>query len=252
MSAWFRTHFQRQTIDILDELQRRHLISYLILDRGKVIKYKIRGWKNHNTVLDYNCSCQKDTGFFFMPVIIATELVSAGRCSEMDIVLDLWLSTVYNDEQVQGSEVGPVVYLRNETGSPLVNYNELAIRWGISKATVGRILKKFVRMEYISLMAFPGRIGSVIYLKNYPSTMFQISDVLIDKEEVAMVLNIKISLPDEGEAVQNEAAVEHDIYVSDASNPNISYFLYRTPAERNIYSARGIRNTFWDDDFVWQ
>lgn len=62
-----------------------------------------------------------------MPVTTAAELVSAGRCSEMDIVLDLWLSTVYNDEQVQGSEVGPVVYLRNGTGLPVLNYSELAV-----------------------------------------------------------------------------------------------------------------------------
>lgn len=241
VSTWFRTHFQRRAIDILDELQRRHLISYLTLDRGKVIKYKIRGWKNHNTVLDYNCPCQKDTGFFFMPVTTATELVSAGHCSEMDIVLDLWLSTVYNDEQVQGSEVGPVVYLRNGTGSPLVNYNELAIRWGISKATVGRILKKFVGMEYISLMTFPGRIGSVIYLKNYLSTMFQISDVLIDKEEVAMVLNIKISLPDEGGAVKNEAAVEHDIYVSDElSSVSKSYMEIILEKMAKVLDSQGI------------
>ncbi len=215
VSGWFRTRFQRQAIDILDELQKRHLISYLVLDRGKVIKYKIRGWKKHNTILDYNCPCQKDTGFFFMPVTTAAELVSAGRCSEMDIVLDLWLSTVYNDEQVQGSEVGPVVYLRNGTGLPVLNYNELAVRWGISKATVGRILKKLAGMDYISLMTFPGRTGSVIYLQNYLSTMFQISDVLIDKEEVAMVLNIKVSLPDEEETEQTADTGGHDICVSD-------------------------------------
>ena len=89
----------------------------------------------------------------------------------MDILLDLWLSTVYNDSQVQGSEVGPVVYLRNGTGCPLVNYSELAARWGISKATVGRVLKKFEKLSYISLMAFPGTKGSVIYLKNYLSTI---------------------------------------------------------------------------------
>nr|WP_298060226.1 MarR family transcriptional regulator [uncultured Blautia sp.] len=215
VTGWFRTHFQKQAVDILDELQKRHLISYLVLDRGKVIKYKIRGWKKHNTILDYNCPCQKDTGFFFMPVTTATELVSAGRCSEMDIVLDLWLSTVYNDEQVRGSEVGPVVYLRNGTGLPVLNYSELAVRWGISKATVGRILKKLAGMDYISLMTFPGRTGSVIYLQNYLSTMFQISDVLIDKEEVAMVLNIKISLPDEEEKEQAMDAGGHDICVSD-------------------------------------
>lgn len=215
VSGWFRTHFQRQAIDILDELQKRHLISYLVLDRGKVIKYKIRGWKKYNTILDYNCPCQKDTGFFFMPVTTAAELVSSGRCSEMDIVLDLWLSTVYNDEQVQGSEVGPVVYLRNGTGLPVLNYSELAVRWGISKATVGRILKKLAGMDYISLMTFPGKTGSVIYLQNYLSTMFQISDVLIDKEEVAMVLNMKVSLPDEEEKEQTADISGHDICVSD-------------------------------------
>ena len=216
LSAWFRTHFQCQAIEILDELQKNNLISYLPLGRGKIIKYKIRGWNKHNTVLDYNCPCQKDTGFFFMPVTAATELVSVGRCSEMDIVLDLWLSAIYNDAQVQGSELGPVVYLRNGTGSPLVNYNELANRWGISKATVGRILKKLTELEYISLMTFPGKTGSVIYLQNYLSTMFQISDVLIDKEEVAMSLNIHITLPDTDTAAETGTAIEHEICVSEA------------------------------------
>ena len=215
LSTWFRTHFQCQAIEILDELQKNNLISYLPLGRGKIIKYKIRDWNKHNTVLDYNCPCQKDSGFFFMPVTAATELVSVGRCSEMDIVLDLWLSAIYNDAQVQGSELGPVVYLRNGTGSPLVNYNELANRWGISKATVGRTLKKLTELEYISLMTFPGKTGSVIYLQNYLSTMFQISDVLIDKEEVAMSLNINITLPDTNAATETGTSIEHEICVSE-------------------------------------
>ena len=226
LTAWFRTRFQCQAVSILDELQKRHLISYLFLDRGKVVKYKIRDWKKHNTVLDYNCPCQKDTGFFFIPTVVATELVqhctnnseystcylrqyrvvvsqqchriasflrlvlsqisgtvfhcylgnavlvSAGRCSEMDILLDLWMSAVYNDSQVQGSEIGPVVYFRNGTGSPLATYSEMAVRWDISKATTGRVLKKLADMDYISLMSFPGRTGSVIYLHSYLSTMF--------------------------------------------------------------------------------
>ncbi len=74
-----------------------------------------------------------------MPTVIATELVSAVRCSEMDILLELWMSAVYNDSQVQGSEIGPVVYFRNGIGSPLAAYSEMAVRWGISKATTGRI-----------------------------------------------------------------------------------------------------------------
>lgn len=213
LCSWFRTRFQHQAIGILEDLQKRHLISYLTLDRGKVIKYKIRDWKQHNTVLDYNCPCQKDTGFFFLPFVIATELISSGRCSETDIVLDLWLSAIYNDRQVQGSELGPVVYLRNGTGAPLVTYSELGKRWGISKTTVGRVLKKLERLHYLSLMSFPGRTGSVVYLQGYLSTMFQISDVLIDKDEVAMTLNINISLPEEAPC-EAPAAAEHNVSVS--------------------------------------
>lgn len=167
LSEWFRTRFQCQALDILENLQDMHLISFLSLGRGKIIKYKIRDWKKHNTVLDYNCPCQKDSVFFFMPVSTAAELISTGRCSEMDIILDLWLSTVYNDEQVEGSAVDPVVYMRNGTGNPLISYNELAERWGLSKATVGRLLKRLSDQEYISLMTFPGRHGSVIYLQSY-------------------------------------------------------------------------------------
>lgn len=215
LSEWFRTRFHCQAIGILEALQQQHLISFLALGRGKVIKYKIRGWKKHNTVLEYNAPCQKDTGFFFLPVSLATEMISTGRCSEMDIVMDLWLSAVYNDPQVQGSEIGPVTYLRNGTGNPLVTYSELGTRWGVSKATVGRVLKKLSDAGYISLMTFPGRHGSVIYLQNYLSTMFQISDVMIDKEEVAMVLNIKLELPEDGQAENPEPAVEHHVCVSE-------------------------------------
>ena len=148
-------------------------------------------------IRDSNAPCQKDTGFFFFPVSTATELVSAGHCSEMDAVLDLWLNTVYNDPQVLGSDVGPVVYLRNGTGCPLVSYAELASRWGISKATAGRYLKRMAERGYLQLAAFPGTHGTTIYLQNYLSTMFQISDIVVDKEEIAMSLGIKLELQEE-------------------------------------------------------
>lgn len=128
LSEWFRTRFQWQAVKVMGELQAKHLITYVVLNRGKVIKYKILDWHKHNTVLDYNCPCQKDTGFFFMPYVTAMELLSTGKASEMDIVLDLWLSAIYNDPQVQGSEIGPVVYFRNGTGSPFVSYSDLSGR----------------------------------------------------------------------------------------------------------------------------
>lgn len=188
LSQWFRTRFQCQALAVLERLQKQHLISFQTLGRGNVVRYKICDWARHNTVLEYNAPCQKDTGFFFLPVSVATDLISSDRCSEMDIVLDLWISAIYNDNQVQGSDLGPVVYFRNGTGNPLVTYTELATRWGLSRATVGRVLKKLAALDYLSLMSFPGRHGSVIYLQKYLSTMFEISDVMVDKEEVATLL----------------------------------------------------------------
>ena len=203
LAACFRVRFQHKALSILKALQDWQLITFTQLGHGHLVKYSIKGWRKHNTVLDYNCPCQKESGFFFMPIAVATELISYGKASEMDMVLDLWLSAIYKDNQVRGSEVGPVVYLRNGTGNPLLNYSDLAQRWGLSRSTVGRLLKKLADLEYLTLMSFPGRTGSVIYLNSYLSTMFQVSDVMVDKDEVAMSLNIKLQLPDSTDTADN-------------------------------------------------
>ena len=203
LAACFRVRFQHKALSILKVLQDRQLITFTQLGHGHLVKYSIKGWRKHNTVLDYNCPCQKESGFFFMPTAVATELISYGKASEMDVVLDLWLSAIYKDAQVLGSEVGPVVYLRNGTGNPLLNYSDLAQRWGLSRSTVGRLLNKLSALEYLTLMSFPGRTGSVIYLNSYLSTMFQVSDVMVDKDEVAMCLNIRVQLPDAAESEES-------------------------------------------------
>ena len=209
LTDWFRVPFQYKALSILQTLQDRQLITFTRLGHGNLVKYSIKGWRKHNTVLDYNCPCQKESGFFFMPIAVATELISFGKASEMDVVLDLWLSAIYKDNQVLGSEVGPVVYFRNGTGNPLVNYSDLAQRWGISRSTVGRLLKKLADLEYLTLMSFPGRTGSVIYLNNYLSTMFQVSDVMVDKDEVAMSLNVKLQVPENAD-IDTEEACQDD------------------------------------------
>ena len=224
LSEWLRLRTKRRIFDVLDGLQDDHLIDYKILGRDKLVRYQIKDWRRHNTVLDYNCPCQKDTGFYFLPVSTATDLISVGRCSEMDILLDLWISAVYNDERVQGSFTGPVAYFRNGSGKPLVSYADLAARWGISKATVGRVLKKLSRLGHITLVTFPGRHGTAIYLKNYLSTMFQISDVMVDKAEVALSLNIKFLPPDaEPEAAERSACgPTRLLFVSKAFMDNVA------------------------------
>ncbi len=213
LTEWFRLRFHYQALAILKELQDRNLITFSVLGRGKLVKYRIAHWHRHNRTLDYNAPCQKDTGFFFLPIATTTELVSHSRCAEMDALLDMWINTVYNDKQVQGSETGPVVYFRNCTGSPLVSYSELGQRWGISKATACRYLQKLQSMECIDTISFPGTHGTAIYLRRFLSTMFEISDVLVDKDEVAMALNIRVDLPETGTA---EAAPIDEITVSES------------------------------------
>lgn len=246
LAEWFRTRFQHQAVSILDFLQEQHYISYTRLGRGSLIKFSITGWKKNNTSLDYNYPCLKDVGFFFFPVAAVHELISMGRCSEVDIVLDLWVHAIYNDEQVQGSDIGPVVYFRNCTGNPLVSYTELALRWGISKSTVSRILNKLQDKEYLSLVSFTGRHGSVIYLCNYLSTMFSISDVMIDKEEVSMTFQVPVHLPDsvpmEDDKIKEEQILieENDSVSSQAacvSNPHI-HSIVRKVAQ--ILAAQGV------------
>lgn len=43
----------------------------------------------------------------------------------------------------------------------------------------------------------------MIYLNSYLSTMFQVSDVMVDKDEVAMSLNIKLHIPEDADTAEN-------------------------------------------------
>ncbi len=47
---------------------------------------------------------------------MVSEFVGRGKCSEMDIILDLWLNAIYNDERIGGSDIGPVVYYPRAEG----------------------------------------------------------------------------------------------------------------------------------------
>ena len=138
----------------------------------------------------------------------------------MDALLDLWIHAVYNDPSVQGSEAGPVVYFRNQTGNPLFSYQELAKRWKQSKSSVSRLLKKLEDTDMITLISYSGKHGSMVYLRNYLSVMFNISDVMIDKEEIAMKMQLPIhitedTLPDKNNSeCVSESITDEQIIVS--------------------------------------
>ncbi|MDO4274172.1 MAG: helix-turn-helix domain-containing protein [Eubacteriales bacterium] len=200
LQSWFRCKFQHQVISILQNFEEQHYISYTIMEKDKIVKFRILDWNSDNTILEYNYPCKKDAGFFFFPIVRVHELIGMGKCSEMDVLLDLWIHAVYNDTSVMGSDSGPVVYFRNNTGNPLTSFQTLADRWGQSKASVSRLLKKLEEKGLITLISFKGKYGSMIYLKNYLSVMFDISDVMIDKEEIAMKMQLPIHIPEEEES----------------------------------------------------
>ena len=199
LQEWFRCRFQYQAISIMNTLEQQHYITYSMLGNKKIIKFRITDWAKNNSAFEYNCPCKKDDGFFFFPISKVHELIGMGKCSEMDILLDLWIHAIYNDPSVQGSTQGPVVYYRNHTGSPLTTFQTLGDRWKHSKTTVSRILKKFEENKFITLVTFKGKHGSMIYLNSYLSVMFDLSDVMIDKEEVAMMMQLPIHVPNETE-----------------------------------------------------
>ena len=244
LAGWFRTRFQHQAVSILEHLQSQNYLTYTRLSRNRLIKFHINDWKANNTCLDYNYPCQKDVGFFFFPVSSVHELISMGKCSEMDIVLDLWIHAIYNDPQVQGSDIGPVVYFRNHTGNPVVNYRDLASRWGISKSSVSRLLKKLEEFQYLTAVSFTGTHGSVLYLQSYLSTMFSISDVMVDKEDVSLTFKLPITIEEESmETITQEsfAPANDQIIVSDPENSvpetHIRKMLQKTAG---ILAAQGI------------
>ncbi len=67
------------------------------------------------------------------------------------------------------------------------------------------------------LLSFPGSHGSVIYLRSYLSTMFDVADVMIDKEEIAMALSIPVSASDDT-AKEDSGIPDEWICVSESQN----------------------------------
>ena len=162
--------------DALKRLAAINLIEYNDDSLRKIVRLKITCWSKTNTTRTYSAPCPKDTGFFFFPKKQLATLIGSDRCSEADILLDLWLNTVFRDPQVPGSDLCPVVHLSGENCLPLVSYSRLADRWNVSKATVHRVLKKFETLGLLTCYHCAGKRGSVLMIRGYLATMFCINE----------------------------------------------------------------------------
>ncbi len=187
IQEWFRLKNQKQVLATLDSLTEKGLIAYKLHQNGKIVNFKIKGWKESNLILEYNAPCQKETGFFFFSIANALKLVDDCKCSEADILMDIWLNTILNDLEVKGSHIGPIVYFRGMRESALISNSEMAKCWGVSRTTVYRVLKRLEEMDFIDVIHFTGASGSVIYTKKYMQTMFDVEEVYIDRNDVVTV-----------------------------------------------------------------
>ena len=175
-----------QALAILSDLQRRHFIEFNILDDGNCIKYRIKDWHKLNRAMDDLAPCHEDKGYFYLPLTVVSDMIGRRHLSEMDAFLDLWLNAVYDDNRVQNSVVDPVVYMRNGSGKPVVDCGQLSKRWNVSAKTANKYLQKLKNNGYIYYTETIGVNGMVVYLGKEFTSMFRLSDVLLDKEEIPM------------------------------------------------------------------
>lgn len=164
LMKWF-SQTKVKTLEVLDSLQKMGVIEYEIIK--EYVFYKIIEWDKYNSYMEYEAHCSKDDGFFFFPFEYIDKFLEQNeKCSEKDILMDLWLNTIYNDNRVDGSKVGPVVYFRNGTGNPRTSYSFLAKRWKSSKATVCRLLEKLQEKGYIIEKEFIKTFEELKYSRN--------------------------------------------------------------------------------------
>lgn len=41
LAEWFRMRFQHQALAVMDDLQKKHVITYMLVGHGKLVKFKI-------------------------------------------------------------------------------------------------------------------------------------------------------------------------------------------------------------------
>lgn len=54
LQEWFRCRFQHQALSILRFFEEQNYITYSLLGKNRLVKFKISDWSKDNTVLEYN------------------------------------------------------------------------------------------------------------------------------------------------------------------------------------------------------
>lgn len=235
LTRTLRLRSRRKTLELMRAMEDQGLLRYTLLGRGKLVRYKILDWQRSNCVLAEDCPNQDQDSSIFLPAIVAADLVSSVKCSEMDILLDLLCSAVYLDEREKGSFSGQVVYLRNGTRSAAVTYEELCSRWGLPCSRARHVLRKLERTGFITLRGSPHSPEMLIYLAGELAASFQVSDILLDKDELPMTMRVPFPVTEGGLPNIKDAIAERVLHLLDlqgigcAKCPRCTHELYLLP-----------------------
>ena len=150
---------------VLNDMVGMHLLTYKILKRYEHNVYRISLntdllWLNEEPVPG-QYAFYTNSGFILLrrhAVHRLLRLYQNGRkVSTVDMFLDMWMHCTVNDPLVAGSFVMPVVkFAYNEiqagchVSDPRISLEQLAERWGVSKATVSRRLSDFAKKGWIN------------------------------------------------------------------------------------------------------
>lgn len=150
---------------VLNDMVGMHLLTYKILKRYDHNVYRISLntdllWLNEEPVPG-QYAFYTNSGFILLrrhAVHRLLRLYQNGRkVSTVDMLLDMWMHCTVNDPLVAGSFVMPVVkFAYNEiqagchVSDPRISLEQLAERWGVSKATVSRRLADFAKKGWIN------------------------------------------------------------------------------------------------------
>ena len=159
-------------LDILKELG---LINYRIKDE-EIIVFILCGTVDvdesvsRKKIIAQYAAIKTHNGYVFVNEVNLIELLQLEAFySEADIMVDLWLNTIFNDPNIEISKT-PLVYLdsnREDLSSNInVTTNQLSKRWNCSYGRVNKILKRARDLDYISFYIIPN-IGTVIFNKAY-------------------------------------------------------------------------------------
>lgn len=135
-------------------------INFSECEQTGILRFNIgKLWYSYNIVNSENSPVCTSEGYICVPRNVTQPLIERGVVfSDYDALTDLNCHVSYNDPYNPLSLIGKTV---NINDCPILSMDDLAMRWGWSKAKVSRFFSKYDHLY--SLIKLPGAYGMTVY-----------------------------------------------------------------------------------------